>query len=306
MRLQEVERGGSFGNRLLFGFISTVSGMRLPDAARIVMYHKDFYGELMTAWTQPAMRGESNWSVGERELMAAMTAKWSSCAFCIQAHKGIASRALNKLLVEAALDNYQAADLSDKLKAMLGYLEIVIRQPDNLTVSDGETLLQSNVSSQDIEDALAVATLFSITVRCADALNFAMLSEKDSERASKRMLANGYAFKKTKLSGHPDHHKFAGTLRHRIFEGPGVSDKIIRQKVGKRATGGPAIDPPFDELALNIGQAAYKITDEQVANVVKATGSEKATFELIIAAAVSSGLYRWQAGLKVLKEVLHS
>jgi hypothetical protein len=208
--------------------------------------------------------------------------------------------------VEAALDNYQAADLSDKLKAMLSYLEIVVLQPDNLTVSDAETVLQSSVSSQDIEDALAVATLFSIMVRCANALNFVMLSENDSEQASKRMLANGYAFKKTKLSAHPDHHTFAGTLRQRIFDGPGVTDKILRQKIGKRATGGPAIDHPFDELALDIGQAAHKITDEQVTNVVKATGSEKAAFELIIAAAVSSGLYRWQAGLKVLNEVLHN
>lgn len=304
MRLQEVERGGSFSTRLLFGFISMVSGMRLPDAARIVMYHKDFYGEPMTAWTQPAMRGESSWSVGERELIAAMTAKWNSCAFCVQAHKGIASLALEKALVDAALNDYRKAGLSDKLKAMLGFLEIAVLQPDNLTAADAKKMLQSGINSQDVEDALAIATLFSITVRCADALNFAILSEKDSEQASKRMLSKGYAFKPTKLSGHPDHRTFAATLRQRIFEGPGVTDKILRQKMGKRAIGGPAIEQPFDELALLIGDAAYKITDEQVAKVAKATGSERAAFELITAAAVGAGLHRWQVGLKMLDEGL--
>lgn len=89
MRLQEVERGDGFGTRMLFNFISLVSGMRLPDAARIVMYHKDFYGDPMTSWTHAAMRGVSTWSVGERELMAAVTANWNSSAFCISAHGAI-------------------------------------------------------------------------------------------------------------------------------------------------------------------------------------------------------------------------
>src|SRR6185503_4422202 len=304
MRLQDVEHGGSVGNRLLFAFISMVSGMRLPDAARIVMYHKDFYGEPMAAWTQPAMRGESNWSVGERELMAALTAKWNSCAFCIQAHKGIASLALDKSLVETALDDYRGSDLPDKLKAMLSFLEIVVLKPDSLTIADAETLLQSGVNPQDTEDALAVATLFSITVRCADALNFALLNEKDSNQASKRMLAQGYSFKKVKLSGHPDHRSFADALHQRIFEGPGVTDKVLRQAMGERATGAPAIDHPFDELALNISKAAYKVTDEQVTGVARAIGSEEAAFDLITATGVSAGLYRWQAGLRILQGAL--
>jgi len=304
MRLQEVEHGGSFGTRLLFGFISMVSGMRLPDAARIVMYYKDFYGTPMTAWTQPAMRGESNWTAGERELIAALTAKWNSCAFCVQAHKGIASLALNASLVEAALDNYEAANLPGKLKTMLRYLEAAALQPDNLTVADAKTLLQGGVSAEEAEDGLAVVTLFSITVRCADALNFAMLSDKDSEQASKRMLSRGYAFKPSGIAGHPDHRTFANNLHERIFEGPGVTDKILRQKVGKRASGGPNIEQPFDKLALTIGNAAYKVTNEQVANAVRAAGSEKAAFELITAAAVGAGLYRWQTGIKMLDEAL--
>src|ERR1700748_2354248 len=132
MRLQEVERGGSFGNRLLFGFISTVSGMRLPDAARIIMYHKDFYGEPMTAWTQPAMRGESKWTVGERELMAAMTAKWNACAFCVGAHSAIASLLFEKDVVQAALTDYRQAPIPDKLKAVLGFLEKLERRPGEI------------------------------------------------------------------------------------------------------------------------------------------------------------------------------
>ena len=46
----------------------------------------------------------------------------------------------------------------------------------------------------------------------------------------------------------------------------------------------------------------HRVIDEQVASVVRATGSEKAAFELIAAAALGAGLLRWQQGIKVLEE----
>ena len=61
MRLSEIDRGDTLANRLLIGFISLVSGMRLPDAARVAFYHKNFFGVPMGAWTQAAMRGPSDW-----------------------------------------------------------------------------------------------------------------------------------------------------------------------------------------------------------------------------------------------------
>jgi hypothetical protein len=59
MRLREVERGDRLVWRFLIWFISLVSGMRLPDAARIVLYHKQFFGDPMSRWTHMAMRGEA-------------------------------------------------------------------------------------------------------------------------------------------------------------------------------------------------------------------------------------------------------
>ena len=35
------------------------------------------------------MRGPSTWSVGERELMATLVAKWNSCTFCAGAHGAV-------------------------------------------------------------------------------------------------------------------------------------------------------------------------------------------------------------------------
>jgi len=303
MRLKKVERGDGVFRILLIRFVSIVSGMRLPDAARIVMYHRDFYGKPMTVWTQAAMRGESRWSVGERELFAAMTAKWNSCPFCINAHGAIASLVLNKTLVKESLDDFRQANLPSKLHIILDFLEILAKTPDELTNEQVVAVLRNGISTQELEDAIAVVALFSITVRCANTLNFAALSDEDESRAAKRMLTQGYVFGKDKMDGHPDHQALAEELRSRVLEGPGLTDISLRQAIAGRATGGSAVaESTYDSLAQQIGQSSYKITDEQIGKVVQKAGSEKATFELITAAAVGSGLYRWNKGLSLLQE----
>jgi uncharacterized peroxidase-related enzyme len=301
MRLRELEKGDGFVHAFLFRFISMVSGMRLPDAARIVMYHQDFYGKPMTAWTQAAMRGDSSWSVGERELFAAMTAKWNSCTFCIKAHTAIASLVLDKTLVTAAIEDFRQAKLPSKLQTILVFLEIFTKTPDELTAEHVRTVLDNGITRQDIEDAIAVSTLFGITVRLADALGFEIPADSDFSRSAPRMLEKGYVFGKSKMKGHPDHRALAEELRKRILESPGTTDPLIRQAIAKLATGGPATgEAAYDDLARQIGDAAYKVTDEQIKKVVEKTGSEKAAFEVIVAAAVGAGLHRWQKGLGAL------
>jgi hypothetical protein len=91
-------------------------------------------------------------------------------------------------------------------------------------------------------------------------------------------------------SGGPDHIALSQALRRRVLEGPGETDRVVRQATTERAAGGPAMAAPYDNLARQIGGSAGGVTDEEVAGVVEATGSEKAAFEVIVAAAVGAGL----------------
>jgi AhpD family alkylhydroperoxidase len=144
MRLPEIDRGDGFTNRLLIGFISIVSGMRLPDAARVAFYHKNFFGIPMGAWTQAAMRGPSMWSVGERELMAAMVAKWNSCAFCVGAHGAVAAKTMERPLVDAVLADFRSAPISETLKGALAFLEIMTLRPMELSAEHARQLFVQN------------------------------------------------------------------------------------------------------------------------------------------------------------------
>jgi hypothetical protein len=107
-----------------------------------------------------------------------------------------------------------------------------------------------------------------------------------------------------KIATKPDHRALAEALRRRVLEGPGETRPGLRQASAERAAGGPAIEAPFDDLARQIGEAAYRVTDAQVSDVLTATGSEKATFEIVAAAALGAGLLRWQQAMKVLDEAI--
>ena len=193
MRLSEIDHGDTLANRLLIRFISLVSGMRLPDAARVAFYHKNFFGIPMGAWTQAAMRGPSDWSVGERELMAAMVAKWNSCDFCVGAHGAVAAKVLERPAIDAALANFRTAPISEGLKETLVFLETMTLRPTELAVENAKAVLRTGVNRQALTDAIAVAAIFNIVTRYAEALDFAMPQPDEFERAADMLIKRGYA-----------------------------------------------------------------------------------------------------------------
>ena len=81
MRLKRVENGRTLGKRVLFGVMGVMMGQRAPDVARTLMYRPELFGKAFGSLLQRVMRGDSSWSVGERELFAGFTSKLSQCPF---------------------------------------------------------------------------------------------------------------------------------------------------------------------------------------------------------------------------------
>jgi AhpD family alkylhydroperoxidase len=193
MRLPDVERGDSVRTRALIRLISTASGMRLPDAARVAFYHKGFVGSALGAWTHETMRGPSGWTVAERELMAAMVAGWNSSDFCIGAHGAVATRGgVEPAVVAACLADYHTAPIPEPLRATLGFLEKMTLRPQELTGSDARAVLSAGVSRDQLANAAAVATLFNIITRYAHALDFTIPTDAEFDKAAGMLLKRGY------------------------------------------------------------------------------------------------------------------
>jgi len=81
MRVRAIEHRHRLPEKLKLGLIRLISGRRVPDVVKTLMYRPEFFGRAQCAWTQAVMRGPSAWSVGERELFAAFTSKLNQCVF---------------------------------------------------------------------------------------------------------------------------------------------------------------------------------------------------------------------------------
>ena len=81
MRLDCVDHNHGFAEKIKLLMIRLVSGRPAPGVVKTLFYEKSFFGSPMTALTQDVMRGLSDLSVGERELIAAFVSRLHECEF---------------------------------------------------------------------------------------------------------------------------------------------------------------------------------------------------------------------------------
>ena len=81
MRLSVLDSGHTLKTKLMFALVRLLSGHRAPDIVKTLRYRPEYFGGKMSPVFQSAMRGPSEWSVGERELMAAFVSRANSCEF---------------------------------------------------------------------------------------------------------------------------------------------------------------------------------------------------------------------------------
>jgi len=85
----------------------------------------------------------------------------------------------------------ETAPIEEPLRATLLMLRKLTLE-HAVDANDMRTVLAAGVSSQQIEDALAVCLAFNITDRLADAFEFAVLDPKGFNAGAKYLLKRGY------------------------------------------------------------------------------------------------------------------
>lgn len=81
MRLDVLDHGHTLGKKALFVLIRLMTRHPAPDVVKTLTYRPEFFGGPMGAVFQEVMRGSSEWSIGDRELMAAYVSKTNECEF---------------------------------------------------------------------------------------------------------------------------------------------------------------------------------------------------------------------------------
>jgi AhpD family alkylhydroperoxidase len=192
MRLAILDHGHSFRMKVLFAFIRRVTRLPVPDAIKVNRYRPDFYGRSMRVVTQEAMRGPSAWSVGDRELMGAFVSQTNNCEVCTKTHAGVAALAYrDDAKVSAALADLETAVIEAPLRATLRMLRKLTRG-HAVDADDMHAVLAAGVSSEQIEDALAVCFTFNTVDRLSRTFGWFVPGPKAFEAGAKFLLARGY------------------------------------------------------------------------------------------------------------------
>jgi hypothetical protein len=81
MRLPRLDRAHSWYARAFFALVRRMSGRKPPDIMKSLYYRPGYFGLRFSELTHEVMRGDSPWTVGERELFAAYTSSLNQCVF---------------------------------------------------------------------------------------------------------------------------------------------------------------------------------------------------------------------------------
>ncbi len=130
------------------------------------------------------LRGDSDWSVSERELMAAYVSGLNACGFCHGAHKMIAElHGIPPDTLDLMMDDPGKAGLSPGLVATLGYLRKLTLEPSRVTDADAQSVFAAGVSEQGLFDAITVCALFNFMNRIVEGAG--VLFSEDNLAASR-------------------------------------------------------------------------------------------------------------------------
>src|SRR5271157_914534 len=122
------------------------------------------------AYHDALMEKPGNLSKAEREMIVVATSGLNRCQYCVVAHGAILRiRAKNPLIADQVAINHRKADLTPRQRAMLDFAANVAERSHEVDDSDYAALTTHGFSDDEAWDIAAIAALFAMSNRLANA-----------------------------------------------------------------------------------------------------------------------------------------
>lgn len=173
----------------------------VPDLILVCQHRPDFFGRPFLAWVDTSLRGASEWTQGERELMAALVSERNQCPFCVGTHGAPAAALMGEEVVRTVLSAdlsgaegaaTDGTELAPALRAVLVFIQKLTLEPAEVDASDVERVVAAGVSPQALRDAVEVCAAFNVINRVAEGLAFEPLNEKARKFSVGFVTRRGY------------------------------------------------------------------------------------------------------------------
>jgi uncharacterized peroxidase-related enzyme len=142
------------------------------------------------------LRGPNSLTPAEREIIATYVSSRNDCCFCQLSHGAAAAEHLsgNYELIDRIKLDYNAAEISDKLKALLAIAGKVQKGGKQVTTGDVAHARQQGATDKEIHDTVLIAAAFCMFNRYVDGLGTWQPTDPEMYREMGKIMAHdGYA-----------------------------------------------------------------------------------------------------------------
>jgi uncharacterized peroxidase-related enzyme len=194
VRLEVLDYGHRLRARLFVAVAGRLAGGEdVDDVFKTILYRPALFGgPVWSHLIRSALRGDSEWSTGERELFAAATSQANGCAFCVDVHCQTAGLVLGQEITPDVLADANGSHFRPEVQAMLQLLAKVTAEPEQVTGDDIQTVRDLGVSDEAFADAAAILFIFNVLNRLADAFDFSWKSSEHRRQGAEALVRFGY------------------------------------------------------------------------------------------------------------------
>jgi uncharacterized peroxidase-related enzyme len=183
VRLGILEQGHRLRQRIALRVVRLVGRTEPDPVMKVSLYRPELFGRPWMHFVEGVMRGPSEWTEPERELLAAFVSRLNSCPFCVGIHEGTASLLLSSHTSVDLLRRWRDPDAFEpRLATTFALLEKVTITPEAVRPADVAPLRAAGLSDAAISDALYLCFVFNTINRLANALEFHWETETDRQR----------------------------------------------------------------------------------------------------------------------------
>jgi alkylhydroperoxidase family enzyme len=214
---------------------------------------------------------------------------------------------LGDKLTGEILTDWRTAPISEKLRAVLGFIVQLTDAPDRIGPHDISLLRGLGVSDRAIIDAAYICVGFNIINRIADAMDFKVPQTEVfvsgawfMRRFGYRLMSGSFAEKNgSRVRLNQDvtlidpYQSMMKRLQDRVFSGPGTLDVSLRQAIGA----GDQIGGALGRYISKVAQRDYRGLEKCISNLRSEAYSDDQIFEITVSAALGAGVRRLRSVL---------
>lgn len=172
--------------------VEVVGRVRADDVLRTSLYRPSFFGRAWLKFARSLLRGTSDWTPAERELLAAFISRRNDCPYCVGVHTVTAGLGMEREFDAALLDDWRSGDFDPRVRAAFELLEKRAHDPIDLQAEDFDRARAAGLSASAIHDVLSLGFMFDTVNRLANVFGFTTVDEAGRRKTAAILHRMGY------------------------------------------------------------------------------------------------------------------